>query len=290
MSARIKLSKSIFDKALNKEATNYLGLSIQLSTDGFSFCILNPKEAKYLALQSYKFKDSSNQMALSQLLDELIPSVDWLNLPYEGVKILMETHKSTLVPHAFYDSEYSKEQFAFNATINKDDILLNDYLPLLDAINVWLINGKLYDTIIKYFPLAVIHNHGSVLIESALALANSHREETPLFTHVRKNWFDVVVINNGELVFYNSFRYKAKEDFIYFLIYVLEQLELNPDVIQLYLLGEVLKISEIYDITMMYIRNVSFALPFDNVSFGFNLGDIPLHFYFNLLNHYQCEL
>ena len=91
-------------------------------------------------------------------------------------------------------------------------------------------------------------------------------------------------------MYYNAFKYKTKEDFIYYLIFVLDQLKLNPEEIELVLSGLIDKNSKLFEMVYKYVRNITFP-PLDasyNYSYIFN--DIPSHQYSNLLNLFLCEL
>jgi hypothetical protein len=59
------------------------------------------------------------------------------------------------------------------------------------------------------------------------------------------------------LLFFNSFDYQTKEDFIYYLLFTTEQLNLNPEYIKLQLLGDISEESEWFEMAYTYIRNVS---------------------------------
>ncbi|MBE0639341.1 MAG: DUF3822 family protein [Bacteroidales bacterium] len=290
MPYRVTLSNSAFDKAFEKEASQYYGLSIQLSLDGFSFCVLDPLQKKYIGIQSYHFQHMVSNGQLNTAINDLIPTVDLLGLPYESIKILWETHKSTLVPQPFFDAGNHADYLRMNHQIELGDVSLDDHLTILEARNVWLIPDIIRNSLKKYFPSAVIHHHGSVLIETLLTMNKNRDDGNGVFVYVRKTWFDIVVVSGNQLVFYNSFRYQAKEDFIYFLIYILEQLALNPETIKLVFLGEILKLSQIYDIANKYVRHVSFGNQTQDFRLSYVFDEIPEHFYFNLLNHYRCEL
>lgn len=290
MPNRFNLTLSAFDKALNKKASPYYGLSIQVSQGGFSFCIFDPQSKKYLGIESYDFQYVSNNNQLFDVLEKLIPGIEWLSLPFESVKIIFETHKSTLVPQVLFDNEKPQSHIELNHPVETGEAPQNDFLTTLDARNVWLIPENIRKLLRRYFPLAPIHHHGSVLIERLRSINKNVTENQGVFVYVRKNMFDIVVLINNKLLFFNSFSYQAKEDFIYFLIYVLEQLELNPESVRLTFLGEILKLSSIYDIAHKYVRHVGFGSRSLDYNYSYVFDDIPGHFYFNLLNLNRCEL
>ena len=67
-----------------------------------------------------------------------------------------------------------------------------------------------------------------------------------------------MVLKNKKLEFFNSFNFKTKEDFIYYVLFTSEQLQLNPEEFVLTFLGGVEKESELYDIVFKYVRNIEF--------------------------------
>ena len=59
-------------------------------------------------------------------------------------------------------------------------------------------------------------------------------------------------------MFYNIFEYETKEDFIYYILFTLEQLELSPEETNISIMGAINEQSELYEILYTYIRNISF--------------------------------
>ncbi|HPR58629.1 MAG TPA: DUF3822 family protein [Bacteroidales bacterium] len=289
MPHRINLLHNISDKAFDKKASDNYQLSIQLSLDGFSFCVLDHSQLKFISLQAFDFQYINSAGQFNAAIEQLITTNELLSLPYNKIIALYETNKSTLIPSAFYDRENHSNALEINHRIELGETTASDHLPILEAYNVWVLPQIIENTVKKHFPDAPLHLHTSILIEQLLTLTKNHNNHE-VFVHVRKTWFDILVISNGRLLFSNSFRYQTKEDFIYFLIYVLEQLELNPETVQLTFLGLILKRSQLYDITVKYIRNVSFIQKPADFKFSYVFDEIPNHFYFNLFNHFRCEL
>ena len=82
-----------------------------------------------------------------------------------------------------------------------------------------------------------------------------------MYLNIEKNHFEIVVVENNLLKFYNRFEYITKEDFIYYLLFTAEQLQLNPEEFPLVLMGTIDQEDEFYKIAYKYIRDVSFLNP-----------------------------
>jgi hypothetical protein len=72
---------------------------------------------------------------------------------------------------------------------------------------------------------------------------------------------DVVVLSHRQLLFYNTFPYTTKEDFLYYLLFTLEQLKLDTTTIKTRLFGAVSEADEIYNICYEYITQLSIFIP-----------------------------
>ncbi|MFP4469976.1 MAG: DUF3822 family protein [Bacteroidales bacterium] len=288
--AKVRVSTAAFDKAIESEASEYYRLSIQLSQDGFSFCLLDTRRNKYLGLQAFSFMDIKSIHVLNQVLNELIQGISWLRLPYELTRIIYNSRTTTLIPEVLFDPDHLEDYLRFNANPAEGNHFMSDHLPLLEARNIWCVPSVILKTLQLYFPSAGIHHHGSALLESLLLQHKHSQEEEMVFANIHQGWFDIVILRGGKLLFYNTFDFAAREDFIYYLIYVLEQLQLNPETVSLVFTGEVLKISALYDIAYKYVRKISFATRNPNFEYSYAFDDIPAHLHFTLLNLQQCEL
>ena len=60
-------------------------------------------------------------------------------------------------------------------------------------------------------------------------------------------------------MFFNSYEYQTKEDFLYYILFVMEQLQLNPQEQLVELTGKTDPTSELYQIVYQYVRNVKVA-------------------------------
>lgn len=290
MSHKIHLSKSIFDKALTTEATKDYSLSIQVSLDGFSFCVLDPSRNKYSALVKYDFQDMQSPALLADAVKEIISTSEWLGYKYRNVKIIYESQQMSLIPKPLFDKKYAADYLRFNHLPDPNDEISFDQLPNLDAVNIFALPGNLRTMLKKQFRGITINHFSSALIENLLIRNKNFDEGHMIFANVRRQWLDIVILNGRNLLFFNSFHYRTKEDFAYYLIYVIEQLGLNPEKVKLMLMGEILKISDIYNITFKYVRHVDFIRRSEDYGYSYIFDDIPGHFHYNLLNLQHCEL
>jgi hypothetical protein len=285
--SRITKGLSIIDEGFVRNRTANFHLSLQMGHDGFSYCVFDIKNNRYIVMESFGFQGVHNPAALSDSIHELIGSNEVLKNVFKSVQAGIVNERSTLIPNALYEKGKEDDYLRFNHfTAKEDEVKVYD-LKSMEAKNVFAIPIEVIHALQKHYPNVKFNHHSSPLLEGLLT-SYKNQPEQRIFVHVQPSHFEIVVLKEKELLFYNSFRHQASEDFIYYLLYVCEQLKLNPETTELVLLGEVERNSALYSIIFKYIRNIKFGVR--NEIFGYARGftDIPDHFHYNLLNQYLC--
>lgn len=93
---------------------------------------------------------------------------------------------------------------------------------------------------------------------------------------------DIVVIREEQLLLCNTFDYQTKEDFIYYILFVAEQLQLDPESVPVTFLGNITKEDPRYQITYEFVRTLNFIR--STTRFFEREDDIKNHQTYLLLN------
>ncbi len=244
----------------------FKALSIQVSLNGLSFCVLNPDTNTIEFLKSIPSEKQLNPTDVLELLKEAIEKEPHLQQGFKTVLVIHENELSTLVPKPLFNEEHMADYLKFNAKILKTDYIAFDDLKVNDSANVYVpyvnINNYIYST----FGEFIYKHHSSVLIEEVLKL-EKNAEKAKMYVNVTVHHFEIVVVENGILRFYNTFEYVTKEDFIYYILFTSEQLGLNPENFELIFTGDIDSKSELHAITYKYVRFVFFAKRMDSFKF-----------------------
>jgi len=297
MSKHIRLTASHVDKSLSKFATENYKLSIQLSSNGFSFSVLEVNRNKLLSLESYQLSKPesiatsvTHESVVLLAIEELFLQFNWIGKKFAAINFIVESEKSTLIPMPLFDPAELNTYLKFSHNVREDEDIISNSMPNLEAFNVFSILKNLREKISSMFPDAIISNISNTLIEGILINHKNQNIKNKVFVNVRNSIFDVVLIDGKRLIFHNSFKYKTKEYFIYFLIFVFEQLRINPEEVELVLLGNIQKNSSLYEIAYNYIREISFGKRSELFKYSYVFDEIPEHFFYNLLNSNLCGL
>ena len=232
-------------------------LSIQFNLDGFSFSIYNIISKKEVYFREYEFENS--QVTPENLLlkiKDIFNTDTQLQNDFSSVIVIHQNNLSVLVPNRYFNKKELASYLNFNIKKLTIDYIAFDPLEGLESKNVYIPYVNINNYLFQNFGEFEYKHHSTVLIEKLLNSTNN--KEQTMFVNVSKTSLDIVVIENNQLILFNTFSYDTKEDFIYYILFVAEQLNLNVNKFSLYFTGKVNLEDAIYKITYKYIKNVYF--------------------------------
>ena len=232
-------------------------LSIQFSLDGFSFSVYNIISKKEVYFREYEFENS--QVTPENLLlkiKDIFKTDTQLQNDFSSVIVIHQNNLSVLVPNRYFNKKELASYLNFNIKKLTIDYIAFDHLEGLESKNVYIPYVNINNYLFQNFGEFEYKHHSTVLIEKLLNSTNNL--EKTMFVNVSKNSLDIVVLENNQLILFNTFSYNTKEDFIYYILFVAEQLNLNVNEFSLHFTGKVNLEDAIYKITYKYIKNVYF--------------------------------
>ncbi len=248
----IKKSKHTSVQALHKN------LSIQFSLDGFSFCISDVNTKTPIVFTEYTFnKSAATPVVLLEKITKIFIDDKDLQADFTEINVIHKNQLSTLVPDEYFDKNELKTYLDYAIKTLANDHIVFDNLEVLSTKNVYIPFVNINNYLFQNFGEFIFKHHSTVLIEKLI----NYQENNPVkefFVNVSKNNIDIVVIKDKALILYNSFPFNTKEDFIYYILFVIEQLEMDPNEFPLTFLGAIKEESDLYDITYKYVRYVNF--------------------------------
>ncbi|NNC86512.1 MAG: DUF3822 family protein [Bacteroidia bacterium] len=286
---KISPELNIVDESFHLESLRYYHLFIELGSDELSYCVFDHKRNKYLLLRFYDFANFENKLSIEENIEQVIETDELLRQQdFNKISVSVVNNTATLLPVPLYDESKAKDVLEFNHSINSEDLIYTDHLNSLDAKNIFSVSNSISSIIKKRFSSATVHHFSSSLIES-ITFQYKNMQAPILTVHFRNKNLEIIVTQNKKLLFYNSFPFVTSEDYIYYLLFVYEKLELNPETVNLVLKGNIDRNSELYKVTNKYIRNVSFGTRPDTFNFSYRFDNLAHHKFAALLNQHLCE-
>jgi hypothetical protein len=264
-------------------------LSIQISLDGFSFFIYEPDTAVFIAQHKYRFElENRSPEALLEGVETIFKENRLLQETYKKVTVFHDNSLVTLVPSEYFEEAHLSAYLENNIKLLEDDHIAFDHLE----------NDGIY---IVYVPYVNINNllfssfgsfeyyHISTLF---LDLKNKYMaKETSnnCFINCYDTSFDMLLYSDGNLIFYNRYEYRTATDFIYYILFALEQNDLDPNEIAIELTGTIKKDSDVYKMAYNYIRNLSFYNE-KNAELSEDFSEFPKHENYTALHQYRSNI
>jgi hypothetical protein len=256
----------------NNSDLSFIKLSIQISLNGLSFCVLDSISNTIIKQESTTFSEELIPFQVLKKLKEVLENNEIDKMSFSNVTIIHRNTFFSLIPKALFDEKEVANYLKFNTKILANDLIAWDEILNFDIINVYVPFVNINNYIYGLYGEFVFQHNGTVLIQSLLNNFDGGKEPV-CYVHVLEQQLDIIVIANKKLLFYNSFNFNTKEDFIYYVLFVIEQLKLDVETIKLKLFGNIEEDDQLFNVCFKYVRNVSVFVP-SNLSY---LMDINHH-------------
>jgi hypothetical protein len=205
---------------------------------------------------------------------------------FEKVNIAFLNSEFTMVPEAFAANREMKPLLKFATGAEQVKRSLQHHLKNFNFC--FTIEQDLISYFEKTFPNVSIRHLGAVsilLFFSQHSLVNSN-----LYLNIGDGYIELAAKEKTELLFYNVFNFENNEDILYYLLFMMEQFQLNPIYTRLVISGQRSLSDDLIKNIKKYIRQVSFSVTDPSVQLKGELATLPQHYYFTLLNQHLCEL
>jgi hypothetical protein len=270
-------SFSRIDRSFEETRTMDYDLVLQVTDRSCAYSVFDHNKNSYIALESY-------DISLSGLAEQ----AHWMQNPFRSVHIIVENNRSTLMPEVLFEESEKETYLNFSLEHEDNEKIRFDRLSRIEVVNVYGVSTKLDDETSTFFPDAKVCHLSSLLIETIWMNFKNLIMDKRIFIFVRQSDFNLLIFDRKQLIYSNAFHFRAPEDVVYFVIFVMEQLSLNPEEILVTLLGNIGKETPEFELLFRYIRNIDFATRNETIHYSHVFSDVPGHSWYPLLNPVMC--
>jgi hypothetical protein len=217
---------------------NYKKLSIQVSLSGLSFCVFDLITKKIIAFNTVEFIKSN-------VIEEEL---------WKVFVVLHDNCLNSFVPNSLFDSNFIGSYLQYNVKVFDTDFFTFDKLENYDISNVYVPYVNINNFLLDQYTTFDYKNVNSILVKKILDISIGN-DDKEVFVHIQKGHFEIVIVKNQQLLLFNSFEYATPEDFIYYILFTYEQLQLNPESITVHLFGQIEESDDYFKIAYKFIRN-----------------------------------
>lgn len=275
----------LFDETLDINSTENYELSLQLSPDGFSFCLLDTIRNKFVLIRA--FEPEENKYFSADKINDLLINDDFLTRHYKKARVIMPSRKFTLVPAPLYDPGKKEEYFTFNHILDESNTVIVNKLRDPDAYIIFDVSKNLNEIINSSYPGILPYHHVKPLLEH-ISHSRKSVNGNYIHIHVEREFFNLLIFNHNILKFCNTFTYRNINDILYYVMNAFKNLDIKQEE-TIFFSGLTEKYDDLSSNFSIYVRNVKFAEPAGTFSFSYVFNDTDLHRYLNLFSAVNCE-
>ncbi|MGZ3920991.1 MAG: DUF3822 family protein [Bacteroidia bacterium] len=266
-----------------KDASN---ISLFIGNQLFMYCLFNNNFTQIQEIVHVKLNHSGlKNEDLPEKLKFLIANYRLDQRSFKNVNICILNNSFTLTPQAFAMQENAKAILGF--ANGEETVSKHSFIHRLEELNFcYSVPGELLPFLERTFKNATVRHAGAVTID--LLLSNSSLKNADLFLNFNSGVFELAAKDNNKLVYYNVFNYESNEDVLYYLLFMMEQYQLNPLTCRLVIAGQLEESDELLKSIRKYVKHVSFAVNDKSFSSSFAGLKLPDHYFFSLTNQHLC--
>ncbi|MDQ4139200.1 MAG: DUF3822 family protein [Bacteroidota bacterium] len=287
-----RLLTQIIDESFAVSNADVYNLYIAASKYSFRFGIEDTIRHKFVALEDYSVSNVFTPIQLVHQLRTLITEhAFYSTVKWHQVRVGVKNQKFTFLPGTLYDANAATTYLKLHAELDElDDRVLSYHHQGTDMVNIFATEHFFGSMFYELFSpeRTQIRHQTSALIETLLHLT----ERTPqakIYAYVEQNYLTLILLKDGNLEFCNVFYYLSPEDFIYFVIFVMQEHKLNPDHDPLLVWGDILHDSDLFDILRKYVRHVYLGKRPSGLLYSYKFEEQFEHRYLEVFSLHFCE-
>ena len=273
---------SKFDAGLDVEKSSEYRMTIQFSLGGFSYALLDTATHTLIGIECYLSDSLDDSDEVFRAFERALENKGLNNKPFHSVICLIDNRVCTLVPKTLFDEKAAATYLDFSSQVSNEQVILNETLKAEQCVNVFAMSKTLRTKIAAKWCNAGITHLSTEFLNSTVEYAP---EGKVAFVNVKSRNFDLAIVDNGRLTFFNNFRFNTKDDFAYFLLLALEQNQFPSLELPICFSGLILPDSEIIGLCSRYVKHLLFVENRQEIQISDALGEVPFQYYHL---HYQA--
>lgn len=256
-------------------------LLIHIGLETLQYAVIDKVRDQLKALAEFKLPESKNAGDLINALKGLPESSHEFKFPYNKIKISFDTFQFTFIPQELYLEE-NETKYAKFIRPSFPDIILTDTIQSLKIKNISAINSELNDSLYQIFQKPLIFNQASPFIEGIKKACPAENTST-LFIDIHTKHIQIACLNKSTLSFYNIYECISPDEFNYYILNTIEQLNLNTELCPVVLSGNIIADDEFYERIKKYFSQISFADSSSLVKYPQKFEKVLTQTYFSLI-------
>jgi hypothetical protein len=208
------------------------------------------------SLYEFTYRHDMDMEEYFQSLRDVFEKEEVFQKPHRREIFAFDHPYSTLVPEDIFEEKSMRDYLSLSFDLPGEQLVMSGQVKGTGLRNVFCVPTAGSGSILSRFPVAGIHHLATPLLSGLFHTLHRYPGEDTVFCHLRQDILDLAIFSSGRLRYYNSFSYNNKEEFVYYILFVLEQLSMTSSSQQVIVMGEVEKRSEFLEYSRPYLGGI----------------------------------
>ena len=238
--------------------------------------IFDMERHRFVSLYSSETNTANKAVIVEDRINNLSPSISKRNL-------FLSVPKTMLIPNALYEKENRKSFLENQHKIESGEAIADFPVKMIEAQMAYLYP----DTLNQISNLKLIPLDAAWL--DTLSLTHKNNDQVHFHFNISDGFISIAVFKEGVLQFYNTFETETPEEILYFVMFVSEQLHVNPLTDPYHYSGFMLRTDETFNLLSKYIKLLKPEERPAAYSYSMPVLDVPASLFFNAFCTPICE-
>ena len=262
-------------------------ISVELGTTHLNYAVFDPVSRFLKICGKIIFEFNEKKDAYAALFSDIVSETGVIQSGYHAAYVTWNKPGATLVPLSFYSENNKSQLLSFNNSDSGHGKILSDDVRGSDIKVIYSIPEP-----IKIFFDTHLSNHRLKHISTSLLegqfIQHPRNQERKVFLNINAGNFNLLLIDQRGLRFFNTFDYQNTEDIIYYTLFAMEQNQFDVQKDKVIVAGEIEAGSGSHQLLDNYIQHLEFAVSDKSIIRGNGMLQMPHHFFYNTLNRFVC--
>ena len=273
-----KNSILLVDPEFDPNTAPACNLLLKITSDSFSYAIID-KSSKQLKV-IYDLQDC-NDGAVE--LAKSIKSDSYLSLPFREIKASAYTINSIAIPNELYNA-VDLDNYSRFFTEEQSNTLYVQPVSKFGFNSIFTFQNFVEQTLMASMQDCKRYDHTAPALAIAAKLSGDH-----LILDFTAGSFNALYMKNGKLIFQHYYEVENAEEFNYYLLLMIKQLNIDKIFTQVQVSGIVNEDDPYFSALTKYFNTIELNPPVNDDIDHSLLEDMPAHYYTSLLALDLCE-
>lgn len=215
-------SIQLIDPSFQTQHSGKCDLLLEILPSAIQFAVVDKGQDQLKVL--YRMEDFSVDAVNFKELTELAPT---LQHHYRKVKVGIKSTKFTLIPEDLFDKSLLGEYAKFISN-DEDDLILYNHIRSAKCMVVFTLPSKIIHLLRTQFHEPQFFHAAATNIEAGMKWAKVN-DDTLFMLHLTESHLECTCFKEGKLTFFNIFPSRNADEFNYFLLNLINQLDFEME-------------------------------------------------------------